>query len=137
MARRSVSRSIDIPPLLARLIAAAKHRSSEHSSNRGTNSVAAALDELGGLAVWAVPVHGVFVPNNNDVGMAIERVARAHLAFDVARKEFRTALAKVGDTTARDDIESAHTHVQSISDEAYFYAGLAFGVAIASLSSDR
>lgn len=134
MARRSVRRSIDIPPLLARLVAAAGHGSGEQVSTLGTGSVAAALLDLGELAAWAVPVNGVFVPNHNDVSTEIERVARAHLQFDVARREFAKALARVKDATARDDIESAHIHLRSVSDEAHFYAGVAFGVSISQLS---
>jgi hypothetical protein len=33
-----------------------------------------------------------------------------------------------------DSIESPHNRVQSISDEAHFYAGLAFGVTLADFS---
>jgi hypothetical protein len=137
MARRAIHRSIDTPALLARLITAAQHGSRERASHLGSGAVADALRDLGGLAQWAVPVHGVFVPNHSDVSTAIESVARAHLQFDIARREFRKALAKVPDTTERDDIASAHTHVRSVSDEAYFYAGLVFGVTISSLSSTR
>lgn len=78
----------------------------------------------------------MFVPNHSDVSTAIERVARAHLQFDMARRvRFREALARVPDATGRDDIESAQTHIRSVSDEAWFYAGLAFGVTISNLSS--
>jgi hypothetical protein len=52
-----------------------------------------------------------------------------------ARREFKEALGVVVEFTQRDPIESALNHVRSASEEAYFYAGLAFGVTFAEFRS--
>ena len=60
---------------------------------------------------------------------AIESVAKAHLDFVEARVAWRKAL-DAGDVNLeqRDALEQAALQVQSVSDTAYFYAGLAFGL---------
>jgi len=124
-----------IPPLLARLVDAARLHPRDETDPLSGRRVADALHDLGVLALWAVPVHGVFVPNNNQVVMSIERVARAHLEIDRARRELGKALVQLREASDRDHVESACSQFQAASDEAYFYAGLAFGVTIASFSS--
>lgn len=94
-----------------------------------------ALRELGDLATWMLPVHGLFVANNNEVCMAIDRVARQHLNLEEARGELKEALSVVGEFAQRDPIESAVNRVRSASEEAYFYAGLAFGLTFAEFQS--
>jgi hypothetical protein len=121
-----------LPPLLVRLIKAAKH-SGEDGEGADISGAPDALRELGALALWALPIHGVFVPNNPDVSFQIQRISLAHLGLEHARKEFREALKIVEPFAQRDAIESAHNHVRSIDDEAYFYSGLAFGITLASL----
>jgi hypothetical protein len=120
------------------LIEAAEHagRDPEGNDIRGT---ARALREFGRLALWALPIHGVFVPNNNDVSLIIQRVAKAHLDWEEARGEVRAALSAVQTFEMRDRIENAENHLRAVSDEAHFYAGLAFGVTLACLptSSSR
>jgi hypothetical protein len=108
---------------------AARHA---HRNADGTDirHVARALEEFGSLARWAVPVHGVFVPNNDDVVRTIDVVAKRHLALGRARQEFRAALSAVEPFGQRDAVESAQNRVQTASDEAYFYAGVAFGVVL-------
>jgi hypothetical protein len=130
MARHRSGKGSGLPLALVRLIHAAKHvgEEDEHGDIRG---VAEALREFGALARWVLPIHGVFVPNNNDVCIVIERVAREHLDLAERRAQFRQALKGVELFAQRDPIETAHNDLQAASDEAYFYAGLAFGVTLA------
>ena len=122
-----------LSPLLVQLIEAAEHagRDADGGDIRGA---ARALRELGRLALWALPIHGVFVPNNNDVSLIIQRVAKEHLDWEEARGEVRAALSAVQTFELRDPIETAENHLRAVSDEAYFYAGLAFGVTLAELA---
>ncbi len=94
---------------------------------------AQALLALTTLAIHKVPARGIFDPavrGEDDLFSAIESVAREHLALTDARTAWRAALEAGGlDLERRDDIEQAALQVQSVSDTAYFYAGLAFGLA--------
>jgi hypothetical protein len=133
MARRRFKKSERLSPLLVRLIDAAEH--AREDDGRDTRGAAQALREFGELALWGLPIHGVFVPNNNDISMIVDRVAKRHLDWEKARSELREALKVVEPFARRDPIESAHNHVRAVSEEAYFYAGLAFGVTLADLAS--
>jgi hypothetical protein len=53
----------------------------------------------------------------------------------VARQELKESLSAVVEFAQRDPIESAANHVRSASEEAYFYAGLAFGLTFADYRS--
>jgi hypothetical protein len=64
--------------------------------------------------------------------MIVDRVATRHLGLKDARAEFHTALASVEPFDRRDPIEVAHARVRSVAEEAYFYAGVAFGVTLSS-----
>jgi hypothetical protein len=125
--RRSRPSTLDWPPTLRLLI-----RSAEVECPSGH---AAALRELTALALRKVPARGIFDPaarGEDEVFTAIEAVASAHLQMARARQTWRTALAAASLTLERrDDIERAALHVQTVSDTAYFYAGLAFGLASA------
>ena len=134
MARKRFKKSERLSPLLVRLIDAAEH-AREDAEGRDIRGAAQALREFGQLALWALPIHGVFVANNNDVSMIVERVAKQHLDWEEARSEVREALKPIGSFAQRDPIESAHNHLRAASDEAYFYAGLAFGATLADLAS--
>jgi hypothetical protein len=94
---------------------------------------AQALLALTTLAIHKVPARGIFDPavrGEDDLFSAIESVARDHLELTDARTAWRTALEAAGlDLERRDDIERAALQVQTVSDTAYFYAGLAFGLA--------
>ena len=96
---------------------------------------ARALRELAALALHKVPSRGIFDPGvrgEEDLFAAIESVAKAHLEFVEARAAWRNALQDRGITLEqRDALEQAALQVQSVSDTAYFYAGLAFGLAFA------
>jgi hypothetical protein len=116
--------------LLVQLIEAAEHARTDAEGN-DIRGVARALREFGRLAPWALPIHGVFVPNNSDVSLIIQRVAKEHLDWETARGEVRTALSAVQAFELRDPIETAENHLRFVSEEAFFYAGLAFGVTLA------
>ena len=85
------------------------------------------------LAFRKVPSRGIFDPaarGEHEMFGAIEAVARAHLELSDARSAWRNALAAASLTFDRqDEIERAALQVQTVSDTAYFYAGLAFGLA--------
>jgi hypothetical protein len=125
MQRRSPSVTpADWPLMLRRLI-----RAAEVECPPGH---AKAIRELTALALHKVPARGVFDPGTHgedELFAAIDAVARAHLELADAREEWRTALDALGATTEqRDEVERAALQVQSVSDTAYFYAGLAFGL---------
>ena len=124
--RRSRSAALaEWPPTLRYLI-----QSAERECPRGH---AEALLELTALAFRKVPSRGLFDPSargEDDIFAAIEAIAKAHLGFADARAEWRAALdAAALDIGRRDDIERAVQQMQGVSDTAYFYAGLAFGLA--------
>jgi hypothetical protein len=130
MARHRSRRADELSPLLVRLIEAAK-RSGVDSEGADISGVPEVLREFGALARWAIPVHGVFLPNNDEVVGLAARMARERLGMDEAKREFKNALNVVADFHQRDPIETAVNHLVSVSDEVYFYAGLAFGITMA------
>jgi hypothetical protein len=72
----------------------------------------------------------VFVPSNNEVSSIIDLVATRQFGLERARTEFHTALRAIEDFGHRGPIETAHNHVRAVAEEAYFYAGVAFGVCL-------
>jgi hypothetical protein len=129
MARHRSRHAGGIPPRLVRLIQAAK-RVGNDAEGRDIRGAAEALREYGALAQWVLPVHGLFVPNADRVSVVIDRVAKQHFGLDEARRELREALKVVELFEHREPIESAINRVQAVSDEAHFYAGVAFGAAL-------
>lgn len=93
---------------------------------------AQALEELSELALLKVPARGIFDPTSrgeHELFGLIESVARRHLGLVQARRAWREALGQVSvELSARDEIERSALQVQAISDTAYYYAGLAFGL---------
>jgi hypothetical protein len=136
MARKRFKKPEQLSPLLVRLIDAAE-QAREDAEGRDIRGAAHALREFAQLALWALPIHGVFVPNNNDISVIVERVARRHLDWEEARREVRKSLDAVKSFGQRDPIESAQNHLRAVSDEAYFYAGVAFGVTLSDFSTGR
>jgi hypothetical protein len=67
-------------------------------------------------------------------GVAIERIGKEHFGWVDARRELREALDAVPQFAERDAIATACNGVVAVSDEAYFYAGQAFGVTLAELT---
>jgi len=102
---------------------------------------ARALRDLTALALNKVPSRGIFDPGargEDDLYAAIETVARAHLELADARTSWRMALDRLSvSIDRRDEVERAALQVQSASDTAYFYAGLAFGLTFTSLGHHR
>jgi hypothetical protein len=112
------------PPALQWII-----RAAERECPRGH---AGALRDLTALALHKIPARGLFDPavrGEEDLFAAIESVARAHLELADARTAWRLALEHAGlDLARRDELEQAAQQMQGVSDTAYFYAGLAFGL---------
>jgi len=119
MARRRSSGDGSLPPLLVWLIKAAK-RSDKDTEGADLGGTPEALRVLGALASTALPIHGVFVPNNPDICIEIQRVSKAYLGYEEARREFRMALKMIEAFEHRDPIESAHNHLRSVEDVAFF-----------------
>ena len=130
MGRKRVKKSQTLSPLLVRLIEAAEH-TGQDADGRNIRGVAKALREFGRLAAWALPIHGVFVPNTEEIVVIVQQVATRHLDWNKARGEVRAALNAVERFELRDPIETAENDLRAVSEEAYFYAGLAFGLTLA------
>jgi hypothetical protein len=96
---------------------------------------AQALRVLMALALRKTPSRGVFDPavrGEEDLFAAIENVAQRYLDLPEARKAWNKAARAAALTTdQREDLEQAVLQLQMASDSAYFYAGLAFGLAYA------
>jgi hypothetical protein len=114
----------DWPPVMRELL-----RAAETECPPGH---AAALADLTTLAMRKVPARGVFDPGaqgEHDLFVEIEAIGRAHLALSEAEAAWRQALrAAAMPVEKRDALERAAVQVQTASDTAYFYAGLAFGL---------
>jgi hypothetical protein len=113
------------------LIEAVEHHSGDARA-RDIIGAAGALREFGELALWALPIYGVFVPNDERIAVIVERVATRHLGLREASREFQKAMGNVEAFDRRDAIESAHNQIRSVTEEAYFYAGVAFGITMTS-----
>lgn len=102
---------------------------------------ARALRDLTHLAVRKVPSRGIFDPTSRgeqELFTAIEVIANRHLGRTRARATWKAAMRGAHlDLEARDRIERAALQVQGVSDTAYFYAGLAFGLTWLSVCRDR
>jgi len=125
--------AVDLPIHLRHVI-----RAAERECPRGH---AKALRDLTALAVQKVPARGIFDPTargDEDLFRAIETVADRHLGRTPARAAWRAAVRRGRlDLSARDRIERAALQVQGVSDTAYFYTGLAFGLTWLSVYRDR
>ena len=132
--RRSRKEPVRLPPLLVCLIHAAKHAPCEPSDRTGHD---AALTDLARWAVVRVPSEGVLAPDASHAFTAIEAIATRHLQFGEARKALKRALSVIDAVETRDAIESAYNHTQSVSDTAFYYAGLACGITLMQLGSNR
>jgi len=104
------------------------------AAGRDINGAAESLREFGRLAQRVLPVYGVFGHAEDRLDVLLDRVATEHLGLARARRDFRDALRLVEDFERRNPIEMAHGHVQAISDDARFYAGIAFGVCLSEYS---
>jgi hypothetical protein len=97
---------------------------------------AAALRAYGELALHQVPLRGIFPPQDEALDDAIDDVATRFLGFGDASKGFEAVTARL---TARQrlDVEQAVTQLRIVSDRAYFYAGIAFGVTLVDFGHAR
>lgn len=134
MSRRSPSlEPLELPVHMRHLI-----RAAERECPRGH---ARALRDLTSLAVTKVPARGIFDPTSrgeHELFTAIEVIANRHLDRRRARAAWGTAVRAARlELEARDRIERAALQVQSVSDTAYFYTGLAFGLTWVSVYRDR
>ncbi|HET7695955.1 MAG TPA: hypothetical protein VFK57_09635 [Vicinamibacterales bacterium] len=102
---------------------------------------AQALRDLTALAVRKVPSRGIFDPasrGDHELFTAIDVIARRHLGQAQARASWKAAVRGAAlEFADRERIERAALHVQGVSDTAYFYAGLAFGLTWLSVYRDR
>lgn len=122
--RGAVRTARTLPPLLDRLVMAEEHR--------GASDRALALAALGHLALVSIPTTGVIaVVDNEQMSVAIDEIARRHLGFTPLREAIKTALGTITNFDDRDVVETAYNASRDISDQVYFYAGLAFGITIA------
>jgi hypothetical protein len=110
------------------LIATALETQHQETSLRAGE--ADALRAFGELAAFQIPIRGLFASGENELDVAIDRIAKKHLGFKTARKAFFDATAAVEPFALRDRIETAANDLRCISDTAQFYAGLAFGVTL-------
>lgn len=116
-----------LPRLIVRLVHAARTTQMDTEGARSCG-VADALREFGCLALWVIPSHGVFVANDRDVARSVSKIATDHLGFRDAQRELHDALTRIASEEQRDSIECAFEHLRAVSDAAYFYAGLVFGI---------
>jgi hypothetical protein len=130
--RRTKKAAGALSPLLALLISALEEQASLDSSDE-----ARALRAFGELAVKQIPTRGLFAPMESELDRAIDQIAKGHLGLKTPRKEFFKATATVEPFAKRDEIESAANHVQTVSDHAHFYAGLAFGITLVDFRAIR
>ena len=127
------SDALQPPPLLGRVIEAARldpHKLAERTGH------AKLLEELAQWALLYVPANGVLAPDDEPAYKVIEAAAVRNLDYEKARRAFRQALESV-ELNNRSAIEEAYNWLQSGSDIAYFYAGLACGITLAHLSAGR
>jgi hypothetical protein len=125
--RRRSSSSVapaDLPVHLRHIL-----RAAERECPKGH---ASALRDLTALAVRKVPARGIFDPTSRgeqELFTAIELIANRHLGRTRARGAWGAAVRRARlQLEERDRIERAALQVQGVSDTAYFYAGLAFGL---------
>lgn len=134
MSKRSrKKKSRRLPRLLARLIRAAK-QVKEDAGGADISHIPDALKEFGAMAQWGVPTHGAFVATQPDIELIIGRVAKLRFGGSDAKREFDEAARIVEDFHERDEIETAMNGVRAADSDAYFYAGMAWGITLADLS---
>jgi hypothetical protein len=131
MNRRTPSSSLpDEWPLQLRLLILAAQRECPAGH-------AGALRDLISLAVTKVPARGILDPTSrgeHDLFVAIDAIANRHLGLSAARAAWRRAIRGAGlELEVRDRLDHAAQQLQGVSDIAYFYAGLAFGLTCVSL----
>ena len=124
----SRKRRVRIPGMLDTIVKALERQEIHNAAG-----AARALRAFGELAALEIPGRGVFAAERPELYQVIEDVADAHLGFSRPRREFSAATHMVSDAELRERIQVSANEAQAISDQAYFYAGLAFGVTLSRL----
>ncbi len=133
MSKRSRNKgSRRLPPLLRRLIWAAR-QVKEDAGGGDISHIPDALKELGAMAQWGVPAHGAFGATQPDIEVIISRAAKLRFGGGDAKRKFDDAVRIVEDFHQRDGIESAMNGVRAADSDANFYAGMAWGITLASM----
>jgi hypothetical protein len=127
--RSNAASAPEWPAAIRQIVLAAEHECPNGHAN--------ALHDMLALALVKVPSRGIFDPTcrgEDELFSAIEATALAHLDLAGARRAWRHAIAAAAmDTERRDLVEAAALEVQTASDTAYYYAGLAFGLVAVSV----
>jgi hypothetical protein len=123
-----------LPDLLLRVIHAARHAPYDPADRAGHDTV---LRDLGRWALVYVPSRGVLAPSEDHAYKAIQEIATRHLEYGKARAAWRKALLAIEPFERRSEVESAQNWLQSESDDAYYYAGLACGITLADMATIR
>jgi hypothetical protein len=108
----------------------------EHDDTQDRSGEAQALRAYGELALRQVPLRGVFPPQDEDLDQAIDEIATQFLGFGEASHAFADALTLLK-PIQRNEVEATVTHLRTVSDRAYFYAGVAFGVTLVDFGDVR
>jgi hypothetical protein len=127
------SRALQLPTLLARVIEAARFDPDKLPERLAQAKL---LEELSQWALLYVPANGVLAPNDEASYSVIEAAAVRNLEYAKAREAVHQALKSL-ELNDRNAIEESQNWLQSASDVAYFYAGLACGITLADLSARR
>jgi hypothetical protein len=131
MSRSDIAeRAAGLPPPLVRLIHAIAEYAADEATVDDHTGEAEALADLGQLARVLVPVRGVLAPDDDKLYRALDTIATEHLRLGAAKDLVRKAVAaETREPLAA--LDDAHVAVRAVSDVAYYYAGLAFGITLA------
>jgi hypothetical protein len=129
---RTLERAAGLPPLLIQVVTAALD-GAVFGVRTDRRDEADALVDCGRLAAVAVPACGVLAPTDDELYMALERIAAARFGLDDAKAAFRKALEKIPSVTTRRVVADAAVDERVATDSAFFYGGLAFGITFACL----
>lgn len=132
--RARKEKTVSLPPLLTRVIHAARKDLYDLVDRTGHD---AALRELGQWALVYVPSRGVLAPFEDTAYTVIRTIAVRHLQYKSAEAAFHKALRSIESIELRSDMENAQNWLQSASDRAYYYAGLACGITLADMATIR
>jgi hypothetical protein len=123
MSRRK--RQVRIPAILEAVI-----ETLEQQDFHNAKGAAGALRAFAEMAALEVPARGAFAADRPELYQRIERIATAHLGFGEVHRRFSEATESIPDAELRELIQVSANEMQTLSDQAYFYAGLAFGITL-------
>jgi hypothetical protein len=128
----TLERAAGLPALLVQIIKAALD-SERFDPGDDRTGHADALVDFGHLAATAVLARGALAPVDNELYVAFDEIASAHLGLADEDAALKAALGQLEPRAQRDPIGSAANALRATSDVAYFYGGLAFGITLARL----